>query len=55
MKIPKDPNEIVDVISLKFNDSSLASNPSWYDYEIRVKINGKYYAGHLEMTWEWIE
>ena len=53
MKIPtyetdslKDPNEIVDVISLQIGKESLPFS----HYRIRVKIDGKYYVGHLEMS-----
>tara|TARA_Y100000401_G_scaffold97227_1_gene84491 strand:+ start:346 stop:489 length:144 start_codon:yes stop_codon:yes gene_type:complete len=46
MKIPKDPNEIVDVISLQIGKESLPFS----NYRITVKIDGKYYVGHLEMS-----
>ena len=47
MEIPKDPNEIVDVISLANMGFGKTLDA---EYRIRVKINGKYYVGHLEMS-----
>ena len=44
MKIPKDPNEIVDVIQIK------EAPQAWVDYKIRIKINGKFYTGELELS-----
>lgn len=55
-ELPVIPNDEAHIIRLIKNDSSLADNPSisgivrWYDYEIRVKIDGKYYNGYLELS-----